>query len=149
MNLCFSGTIIILIIILLLELEIGNYDEDGNEILFTHQLRGMYAEEKNNYIQGIVNRAYNSIYSGVIKKTKEAKNEYYFTIMCREIPFRPIEYCVKHNGYQEWLNYNHIEYNIQPTVLSIDIINKLNKVFPDSNITHSYKNCCDYYKITW
>ena len=30
MNLCFSGTIIILIIIILLELEIGNYDEDGN-----------------------------------------------------------------------------------------------------------------------
>ena len=30
-----------------------------------------------------------------------------------------------------------------------DLRNKLNKVFPDSNITHSYKNCCDYYKITW
>jgi ribonuclease HI len=29
------------------------------------------------------------------------------------------------------------------------IIEKIQNAFPDSNITKSYKNCCDTYNITW
>jgi len=45
------------IIILILLLGFGNDDDDDgrNEIMFSHHLRGMYNEEKENYIEDMIN----------------------------------------------------------------------------------------------
>jgi hypothetical protein len=141
------------IIILILLLGFGNDDDDDgrNEIMFSHHLRGMYNEEKENYIEDMINLSYNGVYSAVIEKAKSGKNEYYFTLYCREKRVEPLDYCIKYDGYQEWLNSKDgiLKYNIQPTNVSIRIINKLKEVFPDSNIITHNKNCCDYYKIYW
>lgn len=149
MKCCLIIGVFVLIVILLLEF--GNDDDGRNEIMFNHHLRGMYNEEKEKYIEDMINLSYNNVYSVVIKKAKAGKNEYYFTLYCREKRFEPRDYCVKYDGYQEWLNSGGIllEYNIHPTNVSIRIINKLKEVFPDSNIIKNNKNCCDYYKISW
>ena len=67
-----------------------------------------------------------------------------------------IEKCNNYDGYQEWLTkhkYTHngdsISNNIHTRLIKNSVINKLQNVFPDSNITKSYKNCCEYYRINW
>ena len=145
--LCVSIICIVLILILLSELE-HFIDEEGNEILTTHQLRGMYVKE-------IVTERYTNIYNGVVEASLNGKTIEYFNIMC--IPLQTsIEKCNNYDGYQEWLTkrkYTHngdpISNNINTRLIKNSVINKLQNVFPDSNITKSYKNCCEYYRINW
>ena len=167
--LCVSIICIVLILILLSELE-HFIDEEGNEILTTHQLRGMYVKE-------IVTERYTNIYNGVVEASLNGKTTEYFNIMC--IPLQTpsataygvqsltfasgygsqqtsIEKCNNYDGYQEWLTkrkYTHngdpISNNINTRLIKNSVINKLQNVFPDSNITKSYKNCCEYYRINW
>ena len=61
-----------------------------------------------------------------------------------------------YDGYKEWsLREQHNgntftkNKNINPNIIRNRVIHKLQNVFPDSNITQSHHNCCDYYKITW
>jgi hypothetical protein len=145
--LCVSIICIVLILILLSELE-NFVDEEGNEILTNHQLRGMYVKE-------IVTERYINIYNGVVEASLNGKTAEYFNIMC--IPLQTsIEKCNNYDGYQEWLTkrkYTHngdpISNNINTKLIKKSVINKLQNVFPDSNITKSYKNCCEYYRINW
>ena len=170
--LCVSIICIVLILILLSELE-HFIDEEGNEILTTHQLRGMYVKE-------IVTERYTNIYNGVVEASLNGKTTEYFNIMCiplhipsttsteynRKTSTRlasstfssktSIEKCNNYDGYQEWLTkrkYTHngdpISNNINTRLIKNSVINKLQNVFPDSNITKSYKNCCEYYRINW
>ena len=144
--LCVSIICIVLIIIFLL-LELGKYiDEDGNPILTSQQLRSMYVE-------GIVNEIFTNIYNGVIGSSIEGKTSVYFRIMCiqSQVSYSNNE-CNNYDGYQEWLRRKYgenIPKNNKPEIIRSHVINKLQNAFPDSNITKSYKNCCDQYKITW
>ena len=144
--LCVSMLFMVLIMIVFLS-ELGKYiDEDGNPILTSQQLRSMYVE-------GIVNEIFTNIYNGVIGSSIEGKTSVYFRIMCiqSQVSYSNNE-CNNYDGYQEWLRRKYgenIPKNNKPEIIRSHVINKLQNAFPDSNITKSYKNCCDQYKITW
>ncbi len=126
--------------------ELGKYiDEDGNPILTNQHLRGMYVE-------GIVDDRYNKIYNHVIESAVKGKTNTDFTIMCIRNQHR---ICDNYDGYQEWWrryilrNGGEQLPNIQSKQIKKRVIEKLQKSFPDSNITKTFKNCCDTYNITW
>jgi hypothetical protein len=142
--------------------EIGKYmDEDGNPILTTQHLRGMYVEV-------IIDDIYNKIRDVVIKSAVKGKTNADFTIMCIKSPDpngdgkynygddNPYS-CDIYNGYQEWwrryilINGGELipKNNIQSEQIKISVIEKIQTAFPDSNIIKGYKNCCDTYNITW
>ena len=144
--LCVSMLFMVLIMIVFLS-ELGKYiDENGNKILTTQQLRGMYIED-------IVDENYENIYNIVVQTAINGKNAVYFNIICiqSQVSYSNNE-CNNYDGYQEWLRRKYgenIPKNNKPEIIRSHVINKLQNAFPDSNITKSYKNCCDQYKITW
>jgi hypothetical protein len=128
--------------------ELGKYiDEDGNPILTTQHLRGMY-------IDNIIDERYNIIHNYVIESAVKGKTNVDFTIMCIRNQHM---ICDNYDGYQEWwMRYilrNGGELipknDIRSEQIKTRIIHKIQNAFPDSNITKGYKNCCDTYNITW
>jgi hypothetical protein len=128
--------------------ELGKYiDEDGNPILTTQHLRGMY-------IDNIIDERYNKIHNYVIDSAVKGKTNVDFTIMCIRNQHM---ICDNYDGYQEWwMRYilrnggDLIPKNdIRSEQIKTRIIHKIQNAFPDSNITKGYKNCCDTYNITW
>ena len=124
-----------------------NYDD--NVEMLSYQLRGLYIEVK-------VEDIFNNIYEGVIQTALNGKTSLGFSIMCIQIKNHPVEGCNNYDGYKEWSirqqsrgNTFTKNKNINPNIIRNRVINKLQNVFPDSNITQSHHNCCDYYKITW
>jgi len=123
----------------------NNFDEDGNPILTNQHLRGMYIED-------IVDDRYNKIHNGVIENAVKGKTNVDFTIMCIRSQHM---ICDNYDGFKEWWrqyilrNGGEQLLNIQSEQIKTRIIDKLQNVFPDSNITKGYKNCCDTYNITW
>ena len=146
-SLCVSILFIVIIMICVLS-EIGKYiDEDGNPILTTQHLRGMY-------VVVIIDERYNKIRNYVIESAVKGKTSADFTIMC--IRFEHT-ICNNYDGYQEWWR-RYILKNggeviqkndIRSEQIKTIIIEKLQNAFPDSNITKGYKNCCNTYNITW
>ena len=145
--LCVSILFIVIIMIGVLS-ELGKYiDENGNEILTTQQLRGMY-------IEGIVDEIFTNIYNSLIGSAVGRKTSADFTIMC--IRNQDMS-CDNYDGYQRWwirqikkTGDELIPKNdIQSEQIKTRVIQKIQHVFPDSNITKGYKNCCDTYNITW
>jgi hypothetical protein len=164
---CLCASIIIIVIILISTLsEFGkyideNFDGDGNEIFTTQHLRDMYME-------GIVDDRYNKIRNYVIESAANGKTSADFTIMCIRSPdsngVRKNYYgddnsysCDNYDGYQRWwirqIKRTGGEVipknNIRSEQIKTRVIQKIQGAFPDSNITNSYKNCCDQYNITW
>jgi hypothetical protein len=150
---CLCGSIIFMIIIMIIIiiyvlLELGKYiDKDGNLILTTQHLRGMYIED-------IIDDRYNKIRNGVIESAGKGKTNNDFTIMCIR---RQHTICDNYDGYQEWWR-QYIsrksgeiipKNNIQSEQIKMRVIEKIQNAFPDSNITKGYKNCCDTYNINW
>jgi hypothetical protein len=127
----------------------GDDNYDDNVEMLSYQLRGLY-------INSIVERELRTI-NGVLMSNANngIHNSGYFTIMCIELIDRPIEKCKSHDGYKEWSFREKQRYgtitvpNINPNIIRNRVIHKLQNVFPDSNITQSHHNCCDYYKISW
>jgi hypothetical protein len=160
---CLCGSIIFMVIIMICVLsELGKYiDDDGNQILTTQYLRGMYIED-------IIDGSYNNVRNGVIESASKGKTHGVFTIMCIRSSdpngARKNYYgddnsysCENYDGYQEWwgryISRNGGEIipknNIQSKQIKMRIIEKIQNTFPDSNITKVYKNCCDTYNINW
>lgn len=164
---CLCASIIIIVIILISTLsEFGkyideNFDGDRNEIFTTQHLRGMY-------IDGIVDDRYNIIRNYVIESAVKGKTIADFTIMCIRSPepngARKNYYgddnsysCDNYDGYQRWWIHRIKrtggevipKNNIQSEQIKMRVIEKIQSAFPESNITKSYKNCCDIYNITW
>ena len=117
--------------------------------MLSYQLRGLYIEFK-------VEDTFTNIYKHVIGTAFDGKTSLNFTIMCIQFKDHPVEKCKNYDGYKEWSlqeQRNGITFtknkNINPNIIRNRVIYKLQKVFPDSNITQSHHNCCDYYKITW
>jgi hypothetical protein len=128
--------------------ELGKYiDEDGNPILTTQHLRGMYIDD-------IIDERYNKIRNYVIESAVKGKTNADFTIMCIRSEHT---ICDNYDGYQEWWR-RYILRNggelipkndIRSEQVKMRVIEKIQTAFPDSNITKGYKNCCDTYNITW
>ena len=150
---CLCGSIIFMVIIMIGTLsEIGkyideNFDEDRNEIFTTQHLRGMYVE-------GITDEIFTNIYNSVIGSAVGGKTSADFTIMCIRNQYNN---CDNYDGYQRWwirqIKKTGGEVipknNIQSEQIKRRVIQKIQHVFPDSNITKGYENCCDTYNITW
>ena len=138
---CLSISILIIIVLVLVVLnEIGKYvNEDGDIILTPNQLRGMIVED-------IVEMHYSSIYDTVIDGAVKGKTVAYFTIMC----FQSEGIC-DYDGFQVWTQrrYKDSKPNINQELVKTQLIQKLQRSFPGSNITKGYKNCCDQYRINW
>lgn len=119
--------------------------------LFKYQLRGMYENKRNELIKTSLINTVESIYIHVLGEAENGKHSFGFTIMCTQQPND--RDCQYRNGHQIWseTNSNNIIKNAgiaieEYTLICIDM---LHDAFPDSNITKSNKNCCDYYTITW
>lgn len=146
---CLCTSILFMVIIMIVFLsELGKYiDEDGNPILTTQHLRGMY-------IEGIIDDRYNKIRNGVIDNAVKGKMNIDFTIMCIRNQYNA---CENYDGYQEWwrryilINGGKLipKNNIQSEQIKMRVIEKIQNSFPDNNITKGYKNCCDAYNISW
>ena len=153
---CLCASIIITVIILIGVLsELGKYiDEDGNVKLTNQHLRGISTISNLLYIEEIIDDRYNKIHNGVIESAIKGKTNVDFTIMCIRTQYT---YCDNYDGYQQWWR-RHIatnggeqlpNNNHQTEQIKMRVIEKIQSAFPESNITKSYKNCCDIYNITW
>ena len=123
------------------------------EKIYKKQLRGMYEDELSKILIEGFTTTLDSIQNKIIERAKTGINEYQFTIMCKKR--HELRNCDYYDGHKEWLKNN------PNSILSIsktyttreeftsELINTLQDKFPDANITKSYKNCCDYYKIEW
>lgn len=107
------------------------------------QLRGMYINE-------IVDKYYNHIYTNIIDMKTYGYAASYFTLMC--VQLRDGQQCDNYDGSEEWLMRHYgdpVAETIKLRLLKKEILRRVKNVFPDSNITRGYKNCCDQYRVTW
>jgi hypothetical protein len=130
----------------------GDYFEKFDKRFTKTQLRGMRKEHLEGLIKESFVKTFDSLYDKIIESATLGKNEYHFTIMCKELPNNN---CEIHNGHQAWAQDN--PYNIVVTSkpyitieqYTTNVINALKQTFLDSNFTKINKNCCDYYTIKW
>ena len=108
-------------------------DYDDNKDILSYQLRNVY-------IESIVNDIYRPIYFNIIKTAISGKNSTNFKLMCFD---KSKPNCTNYHKYTKKINI------VSPYIIRNRIIYKLQSAFPDSNITKYYKNCCEYYKVTW
>ena len=108
-------------------------DYDDNKDILSYQLRNVY-------IESIVDEIYRPIYFNIIKTAISGKNSTNFKLMCFD---KPKPNCTNYHKYTKKINI------VSPYIIRNRIIYKLQSAFPDSNITKYYKNCCEYYKVTW
>jgi hypothetical protein len=139
------------IVILLLHCAKSFGDNFGAKIT-KQQLRGMRKEHIEGVIKESFIKTFDSLYYKIIECAKLGETEYQFTIMCESHTHRN---CEIQNGHQVWSqnNPNNIITTSKPYITieqyTTNVINALHQTFIESNITKTYKNCCDYYTITW
>jgi hypothetical protein len=132
-----STTLIFITLICALT-ELRKYIEHNDK----KQLRGMYINE-------IVDKYYNHIYTNIIDMKTYGYTASYFTLMC--VQLRDGQQCDNYDGSEEWLMRHYgdpVAETINLISLRKEILRRVKTVFPDINITMSRKNCCDQYKIT-
>jgi hypothetical protein len=123
------------------------------EKIYKQQLRGMYEEELTRILQEEFISTFDSIQNKIIERAKTGLNEYQFTIMCKKR--HELRNCDYYDGHKEWLKYNPNSFlSISKTYtareeITTSIIDMVRDMFPDANISKSYKKCCDIYKIEW
>lgn len=117
-------------------------DYDDNKDILSYQLRNIY-------IESIVDDIYRPIYFNIIKTAISGKNNTNFKLMCFDKP-KNNSTCTDQNRYKNAYHKYTKKLNIVKShIIRNRIIYKLQNAFPDSNITKYYKNCCEYYKVTW
>jgi hypothetical protein len=126
------------------------------EKIYKQQLRGMYEEELSRILLEEFTSTIDSIQDKIIERAKTGVNEYKFTIMCSNSKqVVSIPNCENHDGHKEWIrNHPNSILSISKTYttreeITRSLIDALQNIFPDTNITKSYKNCCDHYQIEW
>ena len=124
------------------------------EKLYKKQLRGMYEENLSRILTEEFTSTFNVIKSGVIERAMTGENAYQFTLMCTQ-PYVVQQTCDYYDGHKEWLKKNpNSVLSISKTYttreqITASIIDIVQDMFPDVNITKSYQNCCDIYQIEW
>lgn len=139
----------------------------GQQVLYKHQLRGLHKKELTQMMEQTFSKTYYYIYDNIIEKAKQGSHEFQFTIMCSPLDnanclsrndynLVKLKQTIRNNfinGHQEWIqrNPNNV---LSITGITLDdymteLLDILIETFPDSNITKSYKNCCDYHTIKW
>ena len=139
---CVSMSIILIILVCALRKYIETKDVKDHYYSYK-QLRGMYINE-------IVDKHYNHIYTNIIDMKTYGYAVSYFTLMC--VQLQDGQQCDNYDGSKEWLMRHYgdpVAETINPISLRKEILRRVKTVFPDINITMSRKNCCDQYKITW
>jgi len=121
-------------------------------ITHKYQLRGMYEKEKifilNQFVEGFVD----ALYDDILMEAKLGNNLHEFTILCYERRGRK---CIDHykqfkREFQREIGSDLLTlYNIGEQELISNITEKIKEAFPDSNLTKHYRNCCDYYILSW
>jgi len=107
------------------------------------QLRGMYINE-------IVDKHYNHIYTSIIDMKTYGYTASDFTLMC--VQLQDGHQCDNYDGSEEWLMRHYgdpVAETIKLRLLKKEILRRVKRVFTDINITRGYKNCCEQYRITW
>jgi hypothetical protein len=124
------------------------------EKIYKKQLRGMNEEELSRILIEEFTSTIDNIQYKIIERAKTGINEYQFTIMCKKRDDGPRN-CDYYDGHKEWLKKKPFSIlSISKTYttreeITTSIIDVIQDIFPDVNITKSYKNCCDYYQIEW
>ncbi len=139
---CVSVVIILIILVCYLRKYIENKDVKDEHYSYK-QLRGMYINE-------IVDKHYNHIYTNIIDMKTYGYVASYFTLMC--VQLQDGQQCDNYDGSKEWLMRHYgdpVAETIKLRLLKKEILRRVKRIFPDSNITRGYKNCCEQYKITW
>ena len=126
----------------------------GGEKIYKKQLRGMYEENLSKiFIEELTSTIF-SIQDRIIERAKTGVNEYKFTIMCIKSQ-NSMPNCGDYDGAKEWmLTHKKSILSISKTYttrekFTTSLIDVLQYIFPDANITKAYKNCCDGYQIEW
>ena len=120
--------------------------------VYKYQLRGIHQEELERLIRKSIEHTVERIYHKILESAIKGKNDCRFIIMCKETT---IKNCKINNDYRDLSQNSPI--NIITTTNSYitfeqytaNVTNHLNQIFPDSNLTTIYNNCCDYLIITW
>lgn len=121
--------------------------------VYKYHLRGMHKEELERVIKNSIQNTVERLYHKILESARKGKINCPFTFMCEEE--RTNTNCKIQNGHENWLekNPNNIlastNYYITIEQYTKNVTNLLNEIFPDSNITKIYKNCCEYYTIYW
>jgi hypothetical protein len=176
-----TSTMIMLITLVVIFLLQGIKTFGDQEIITKYNLRKISNNDKNMSKEVNVNAqanlnisitdTYKTIYFSVIKRETNKHEDFYFTIMCTEIPVETeTNYLRKHTedcnkneyyedienkdqlGHQLWKKNNSINalsiYNISLELYTQEVINKLYDTIPDITIIKIYKNCCDHYVLS-
>ena len=138
------------------EENLGNMliEELFGEKIYKKQLRGMYEENLSNIFIEELTITILSIQDKIIERAKTGVNEYKFTIMCiKNLDLIPN--CDVYDGHKEWMrSHPNSILSISKTYttrekFTTSLIDVLQYIFPDANISKAYKNCCYGYQIEW
>ena len=122
--------------------------------VYKYHLRGMHKEELERLTRNSIEETVEMIYHKILHSARKGKNDCRFIIMCKETT---IKNCKINNEYHEWSQNNPKSINIITTTnqyitfeqYAENVTDYLNQIFPDSNLTTIYNNCCDYLTIKW
>jgi hypothetical protein len=117
-----------------------------------YQLRGMHKEELEKFIHNSIEEMVEMIYHKIVQSARKGKNDCQFIIMCKETTITNCRINNDHLGFSQNNQINIITTTnayITFDQYTANVTNHLQQIFPDSNITKIYKNCCHYLTIKW
>ena len=124
------------------------------EKIYKKQLRGMHEENLSRILTEELASTIDGIKNKIIERAITGENAYRFTLLCTQ-PYVVQQTCDYYDGHKEWLKNNPSSVlSISKTYttreqITTSIIDIVQDMFPDVNITKSYQNCCDIYRIEW
>ena len=150
---CVCINIVIICIITIYNIYVVDDSINNNEnlvfadefpVLTNKNLRSMFMED-------VTNQVFTHIYDSVNSQALKGKRGLYFPLLCIPNP----DNCVVYNDHKQWWERRNqrdggvILSDNQTQEIINSILDNLQIVFPDSNITKDNKNCCDRYRISW
>ena len=145
-----------------------NYDKNvSKEVQVNVKVNATINSLTNTNLNISITDTFKTIYFSLIERENNKHDDFYFTIMCTEIPNeintnylrKHAEDCMSEDienndqlGHQLWKKNNPINaltiYNISLELYSQEVINKLYDTIPDITIIKINKNCCDHYVLS-
>ena len=142
--------------------QISNNDKNvSKEVQVNVKVNATINSLSNTNLNISITDTFKTIYFSVIERENNKHDDFYFTIMCTEIPneTKHTEDCMTKDienkdqlGHQLWKKNNLINaltiYNISLELYAQEVINKLYDTIPDITIIKINKNCCDHYVLS-